>query len=253
VQKSLVGQVPALGIADAASFTLAVASADRERVRTALAALYADPDALLDGTTALLFKAMDDLEGGGVPAPGAGYPASSFGTGLRTLAQLIKADLGVEVASVDAGGWDTHAGEAAELQTRLADLAAGLTAFAADLGSDFDRVTIVVMTEFGRRAAENASAGTDHGHGGVMLALGAGVNGGKVWADWPTLAADRLYGPGDLAVTTDYRLVLAELLAARCGHAQVGMVFPDWSVPALPGIFRTGMEGPLVRRRLGRG
>ncbi|MEW6336585.1 MAG: DUF1501 domain-containing protein [Acidobacteriota bacterium] len=252
VQKSLLGQVPALGIADVAGFTLAVAGAEVQRVRSAMAALFADPAALLDGTTALLFDAMDAL-GTGVPEPGEDYPTSSFGTGLRTLAQLIKADLGVEVASVDAGGWDTHAGEAAELQTRLADLAAGLTAFSADLGSDLGRVTVVVMTEFGRRAAENASAGTDHGHGSVMLALGAGVNGGRVWTDWPTLATDRLYGPGDLAVTTDFRLVLAEVLAARAGHPEVARVFPDWTVPAPPGIFRPGWEGPLVRRRLDRG
>ena len=113
------------------------------------------------------------------------------------------------------------------------------------------RVTIVTMTEFGRRAYENASGGTDHGHGSVMLALGGGVAGGKVYSDWPGLAQDKLYDSGDLQVTTDFREVLGELLVRRGNEADLGAVFPGFSMPAYPGIFSTGSSGTSrIRRKI---
>lgn len=239
VQTSLVGEVQAFGIEDAESFSLALRRSDPDSLRTAMLALYDWPDQPLDRTTRQVFDAMDTL--GEISLGDSGYPASDFGRAMRTLAGLIRADLGVEVASVDSGGWDHHDNLAAELGARLSDLAAGLAAFVTDLGTDADRVTIVVMTEFGRRAAENASLGTDHGHGGLVLTLGADVNGGRVFADWPTLEPGALYGPGDLQVTTDYRLVLGELLAARFGSTALGEVFPNFDMPAFRGIFRPRM------------
>ncbi len=240
VQRSLVGDVPAFDVEQIANFALRVRGEDPLKVREALLALDADPTQRLDTTVQQTFTAIDAFAGVPVPKDTGGYPKSSFGTDLRTLAQLIKAGFGVEAASVDIGGWDHHQAESGAMPGRLADLAAGLAAFVADLGGEMSRVTVVVMTEFGRRAYENASGGTDHGHGGVMLALGAGVNGGKVHADWPGLDKPRLFDSGDLQVTTDFRAVLGELLAERTGDTTLGDVFPGYPMPALPGVFRSG-------------
>src|SRR5262249_6336791 len=145
---------------------------------------------------------------------GAKYPTSDIGTGLKQVAILVKAGVGLEVAFLDKGGWDTHFGQgstAGLLFNNLQDVAQALSAFVTDLGGEMSRVTVVIQSEFGRRLSENFSLGTDHGHGGAMWAMGGGVKGGKVYGKWPGLGPDQLVGPGDLASTTDYRNVLAEV------------------------------------------
>ena len=158
----------------------------------------------------------------------AGYPNSEFGEALRQIAQLIRTDIGLELACVDKGGWDTHVGQGVTsgwLPSQLQDLDDGLSAFMRDLGAETRRVTILVMTEFGRRLYENSGLGTDHGRGSIFFALGGGVNGGKVFGDWPGLSEHDLEEPGDLRVTTDYRALLAEALNKRQGFIGARKIF----------------------------
>jgi uncharacterized protein (DUF1501 family) len=160
---------------------------------------------------------------------GAAYPASDIGQALKQVAILIKSDLGLEVAALDKGGWDTHFGQGSSeglLSNLLADLSRSLAAFAADMGPRLSRVTLVAMTEFGRRSYENSTLGTDHGRGSVMLLLGGGADGGRVRGAWPGLGPNDLEEPGDLRVTTDYRSVLSEVLAKRMGFTRTSDVFP---------------------------
>jgi uncharacterized protein (DUF1501 family) len=183
-----------------------------------------------------------------VPDNGAVYPDNSFGDHLQLIAQLIKAELGIRTATLDRSGWDTHenegSGSTGYLADQLADLAAGLSAFYMDMqgsgGADFTKkITIVVMSEFGRRFKENANRGTDHGHGGVMLLMGEYVNGGKVFGDWPGLAEEQLYDGRDLAVTTDYRDVISEILINRLSNPNIDYVFPNFDDYQTLGIVRT--------------
>ncbi len=154
------------------------------------------------------------------------------------VAQLIKADVGLEVACIDLGGWDTHANEAGMLTERLTLLGAGLAALHHDLGDRMRTVTVVTMSEFGRRVAENGSGGTDHGHANAMFVMGGGVVGKKVHGEWPGLAQERLDGPGDLVLTTDYRDVLSEMLTKRLGNDKTSDVFPGYT-PQPRGVFKT--------------
>ncbi len=248
VQKSLNGVVPAFAISDAENFGLNLKNTDPQRVRETMLELYSWPDEPLDVTTRQTFAAMDILGDLEIPED-PGYPKSALGLSMRTLAIMIKGGLGVEVAGVDSGGWDHHDNLATQIEGRLTDLGDSLSTFVEDLGEEMGRVTIVVMTEFGRRAAENASLGADHGHGSVMFALGAGVRGGKVYTEWPGLESQNLYGPGDLGVTTDYRLVLGELLARRAEHTDLDSVFPGYEIPPYLGIFnRPRARKPDTRR-----
>lgn len=158
------------------------------------------------------------------------YPQSELGAALRQVATLIKAEVGLEVAALDMGGWDTHfaqGGATGWMAALLMDLSLGLAALHADLHAHLDRLSVVVMSEFGRRAGENGSLGTDHGHGGLMWLLGGQVNGGQVHGAWPGLHADQLIGPGDLAVTTDYRDVLGELCQRRLNNPHRDDIFPN--------------------------
>ena len=139
----------------------------------------------------------------------------------------------MEIACIDIGGWDTHNHEGGldgELPNLLGELSGGITALYHDLGDLAKRVTLVTMSEFGRRAYENGSAGTDHGHGNVMFVAGGNVNGGKVYGDWPGLSKDKLYGTGDLAVTTDFRDILGEIVQKRLGNPDnLAQIFPDYT------------------------
>lgn len=169
-----------------------------------------------------------------VPAAGAAYPEDDFGRGLVEVARLIKARVGLEAASIDLAGWDTHFGQQSAIEPLMTRLAAGLAAFHRDLGPLMATTTVVVMTEFGRRVAENASLGTDHGRGSVMLVLGGGIRGGRVLGPWPGLETGLLDGPGDLPVAVNYRDVLAPVLLAHSPGAVMTRVFPDFGVTPLP-------------------
>lgn len=156
------------------------------------------------------------------------YPATSLGRSLADIAALVRADIGLEVAVVEVGGWDTHAsqgGETGRLASALDRLASGVAAFLADLGERLDSTTVTIVSEFGRRVEENASGGTDHGRAGIALVAGGGIRGGRVLGDWPGIGPGDL-DDGDVRVTTDVRDVFAEVVSARLGNPDLGAVFP---------------------------
>ncbi len=164
------------------------------------------------------------------------YTYGPLSSTLRPLAQVLKLNLGVRVATVDFGGWDHHEYLSNSFFNQAGELSDSVAAFVDDLGPLAERVTIVMMTEFGRRVRENTNNGTDHGAGSVMLVQGAGVNGGKFYGDWPGLT-ERVLDQGDLPVVTDYRRVLGELLVKRQGQTSLEKVFP--TAPYSPlGIFK---------------
>jgi uncharacterized protein (DUF1501 family) len=166
------------------------------------------------------------------PEPGANYPQGEVGNGFRQAACLIKGEVGLEVACLDMGGWDTHVAQGGAIgwqALRLTELGQALAAFAKDLGPHMGRVTTVVMTEFGRRAQENSGLGTDHGRAGAWLLMGGNVVGGKAHADWPGLKRENLDDNGDLRVTTDYRDILAEILSRRLQNDKLAEVFLNYT------------------------
>jgi uncharacterized protein (DUF1501 family) len=169
------------------------------------------------------------------PADGAQY-LGEFGQRLQQIARLIKADVGVEVAFADLGGWDHHGNENAQLNTLLRQFGQSLAAFGRDLGDLMQDVVIVTMSEFGRTAAENGNAGTDHGHGNVMMVMGGAVRGRQVYGDWPGLEPEQLFEKRDLAVTTDFRDVLGELVKDHLGQP-VDQVFPGYVPEKRLGLF----------------
>lgn len=167
--------------------------------------------------------------GGYTPANGAAYPRGKFGRGLREVAQVLKSNLGVEIAFLEVGGWDTHAnqgGSDGHLADLLRDFSDGLAAFHTDMGNKMDDVCVISMSEFGRTAAENGAGGTDHGRGTAMIAMGGNVRGGKVLADWPGLSSGQLYNGRDLEVTTDFRTFFAEAVDGHLGNDDIATVFP---------------------------
>jgi uncharacterized protein (DUF1501 family) len=177
------------------------------------------------------------------PSNGAFYNDDELSLQLKTVARMIKLETGLRVATVDYGGWDTHEyeteGNGGYIAELLGNLASGLSNFYLDLDSGYtERLSVVVISEFGRRLVQNEAHGTDHGHGSVMFTLGGGVNGGQVYGDWPGLHNDQLYDHADLAITTDYRQVLSELLTRRLGNMNIGTVFPGYSPSGDLGIYR---------------
>ncbi|HMM65659.1 MAG TPA: DUF1501 domain-containing protein [Dokdonella sp.] len=190
--------------------------------------------------------------GGYQPTGGANYTLAynqGFGDQLRNVAQLIKSNLGLRVATIDLGGWDTHVGQGNPTQSydwfgnQVSSLSDGLSAFYADLASSaagnlMQRTSVIVVSEFGRRVQENADGGTDHGYGNVMLALGGSVNGGQVYGSIPGLATAQLYQGTDVAVTTDYRRIVSEALIRRMGNPNIYYVFPGYSGYTPMGIFQ---------------
>jgi uncharacterized protein (DUF1501 family) len=173
------------------------------------------------------------------PAAGIEYPAGNFGRSLRQVAQLIKADVGVEIAFADIGGWDTHqaqGGAQGQLARRFDELARGIRALYDDLGDRMNDVVLVTMSEFGRTVAENGSGGTDHGHANCMMVMGGAVQGGRILGEWPGLEPEQLYERRDLALTTDFRDVFAEVVAKHLGAEQLGEIFPGHDVD--PGRWR---------------
>jgi len=198
---------------------------------TATAATATRTPPVSPSTSAVALSTPAPSAAAALPAGPPTYPESGYGHGLRDVARLIKADVGLRLASVSRGGWDYHTnigpvdGGGGTMAGDLGELANGLAAFAADLGPHLQRVTVVTLTEFGRRVEQNGNNGLDHGHGCVVLMLGGGIRGGKVHGTWPTLAAGRL-DQGDLAATTDYRTILAEILTEQMGVASIADVFP---------------------------
>ena len=168
------------------------------------------------------------------PDHGAEYGKDDFAQGLRQIARLIKARVGLRAASVDLGGWDSHFSQATIMDPQIRRLAQGLAAFYRDLGSAISQATVVVMTEFGRRLEENSAFGTDHGRGSVMFVLGGGVHGGRVLGKWPGLTREVLEGPGDLPVVTNYRNVLAPILERHGATGLLGQIFPEFSFDPVP-------------------
>jgi uncharacterized protein (DUF1501 family) len=167
-------------------------------------------------------------------APETEYPKDNpLSASLMTVAQTIKLGLGLRVSTVDFGNWDTHVNQAGQFADQVTILSSALTAFWRDLGNYRDHVSVVVMSEFGRRLKSNESGGTDHGHGNAMMVLGPKVRGGKMYGTWPGLANDDLDEGADLAITTDYRTVLAELMAGHMGFADTGLLFPGFEEKGL--------------------
>ena len=164
-----------------------------------------------------------------VPAKGVKFPEHDFSQPLKTVAQLAKMEVGLQVAAIDYGDWDTHTGQDYRLNDLVENLAKPLHAFYQDLSSLKQRVTILVMSEFGRRLKANESGGTDHGHGNLMLVLGSGIKGGRCFGQWPGLANDQLDEHADVAITTDYRQVLSEVLQSRMRGADIAKVFPGFT------------------------
>ncbi len=236
VPRSLRGAVPVSALRSIAEFHLGGDLAEAARMRAALESLYVGegPLELVGRETLEILDTLEVLDPADyTPRTDVPYPQSAFGMGLQQVAMLVKAEVGLEVAAIDVGGWDTHFGQGGSeglMAGLLEDLAQGLAAFHADMADYLDRVTIVVMSEFGRRAHENASLGTDHGHGTVMLLLGGNVVGGRVHGEWPGLEREQLFGPGDLAVTVDYRDVLGEVCQKRLNNPALDLVFPDYQV-----------------------
>jgi len=178
------------------------------------------------------------------PSNGASYNDDELSLQLKTVARMIKLDAGLRVATVDYGGWDTHEyeteGNGGYIADLLGNLASGLSNFYLDLDSGYtDRLSVVVISEFGRRLVQNEDYGTDHGHGSVMFTLGGGVNGGQVYGAWPGLHNEQLYDHADLAITTDYRQVMSELLTRRLGNTDIGTVFPGFTPSGELGIYRS--------------
>jgi len=209
------------------------------RFEQTLNTLYSRDTLAEAGQEALsVLKTLNQLPASMMTKSHAGYPQDDFGFGLHQVALLMKSDLGLEAACLDHVGYDSHVAQGSSrgmLAGRLESLGKGLAAFAADLGpARWNRTTVVVMSEFGRRVAENSGMGTDHGRGGAMLLLGGhSVVGGKVHGNWPGLAAENLEGPGDLKVTTDYRTVLGELIDRRLKNPNIGAIFPGMPIGSL--------------------
>ena len=210
----------------------------RPAQRASLRRMYGADDSVLHLTGTKALDALDIVElfvtDAYTPSNGANYPDSDFGEHLAVIAQMIKLDLGLHVATLDLGGWDTHEGQGYWFPILIDDLSRGLHAFYTDLDGAgaanlTDRLTVVVMSEFGRRFTQNADDGTDHGYGNSMMLLGGNVNGGQLHGTWPGLAPGQLFEGVDLAVTTDYRRVLSEVLIRRLGNHRIGDVFPCYS------------------------
>lgn len=208
-----------------------------EALTAALARQYAKADTLVGQAARDTFGAMERIaelrRTRYIPANGAQYSYDRFARGLEQVARLIKARVGLEVASIDLDGWDSHAGQSNTIAPLMRWLSGALSAFHRDLGDEMKNTTVVVMTEFGRRLAENGSFGTDHGRASVMFALGGGVKGGRVLGSWPGLNRETLEGPGDLPVTTNYRNVLAPLLVRHSPDVNIRQVFPDFTLKPL--------------------
>jgi uncharacterized protein (DUF1501 family) len=239
---SLLSDNDTINLSDPDAFNLEIGPWGwRDAQRRALRTFYSSDDTWLHTTGLQALDAMDLIElntsGNYTPANGADYPNNSFGDAMQVVAQMVKLDLGLRVAALDLGGWDTHNrqgdGSGGYFAGLLGTLAQGMAALYTDLdgagGANYSqRLTMVVQSEFGRRLYQNADRGSDHGHGNVMLVLSGNANGG-IHGNWPGLAPAQLFDSADLAVTTDFRRVLSEILIRRMGNNHLGFVFPGYT------------------------
>jgi uncharacterized protein (DUF1501 family) len=238
VARTLRGTVPAIALNNVEDFRVGGRNPEAAPVSEIFERMYESRSSsgtatALRGTASDTFAAIRMLESTDpahyTPAHGAQYPRGAFGESMKQIAQLLKANLGVEVAFADIGGWDHHVNEGSvegQLAQRLRDFSAGIAAFWRDLGDDAETVTLVSMSEFGRTVRQNGTGGTDHGHANVMFVLGGQVKGGEVYGRWPGLNPEQLYEGRDLAVTTDYRKVLAEAVSKSLGARDMELIFP---------------------------
>ena len=232
----LSGSVPAVAMSNIRDFAVGGANPAAAPLSSSFESMYEQSvDAVLHGSGNETFEAVKMLRSADPvsyqPAPGADYPRGRFGDGLRQVAQLLKADLGVEVAFTDVGGWDHHVNEGAtqgQLANLLREFSQSLAAFWIDLGDLAADTVVVTMSEFGRTARENGNRGTDHGHANVMFVMGGPVRGGKVYGRWPGLSDGQLYEGRDLALTTDFRRVLGEAVDRHLGNRDLNRVFPGF-------------------------
>jgi uncharacterized protein (DUF1501 family) len=243
VPRTLRGEHEAIAIGDAQQFGIA-----NQETASILQNMYSlSPDAPLRRTGKDAFEAMKmiraisqspiDPEG---PAGAQGYrQGGELGRNLQQLARLIKADAGVEAAFAEMGGWDHHGNENQQLFNLLRQFSNAIAAFCHDMGDRMEDIVLVTMSEFGRTVEENGNAGTDHGHGSMMMVLGGPVQGGKVYGKWPGLEREQLYEGRDLAVTTDFRAVLSELVSGHLGQKDLSAVFPKFQAGPPLGLLRT--------------
>ncbi len=243
VPRTLEGKVQAIAVNNLADFSVGGKGPQASPISNAFQTMYDESsDAVLHGTGQETFEAVKMLKAADPahyqPAAGVVYPNTPFGNSLKQVAQLMKANLGVEAAFSDIGGWDTHQNQGnvnGQLANRLKEFSETIASFWNDMGADAENVTLVTMSEFGRTARQNGTGGTDHGHANVMFVLGGRVKGGKVYGRWPGLANEQLNEGRDLAVTTDFRRVLGEAAYKTLGAKNLGLVFPGAQVN--PGDF----------------
>ena len=243
--RALQGLAPALAIGQIDRFGIRAGQAS-EMVQSSFESEYAAAaDRVLHSTGREAFDAIRMLKQADparyAPENGAEYPRSAYGDALRQIAQLVKANVGLEVAFAESGNWDHHVNEGAavgQLAARLDDFARGIAALVRDLGNRMQDVVILTMSEFGRAVAENGNRGTDHGHGNAMMVIGGAIEGGKVYGRWPGLAREQRYEGRDLAVTTDFRAVFNEVVRGHLGLTDTRSVFPRFSAPPPLGLFK---------------
>jgi uncharacterized protein (DUF1501 family) len=232
--RTLAGKIEAAAIGNVLDFNVGGRGPAPAPAGIAFQSMYDESsDSLLHTAGESTFEAVKMLRSTDpahyTPAPGAVYPATPFGNGMKQIAQLMKANLGVETAFTDIGGWDTHHNQGSvngDLANRLKDFSEGISAFWRDMGDEAEKITLVTMSEFGRTAEQNGTGGTDHGHATVMFVLGGSVKGGKVYGKWPGLAKEQLNENRDLAVTIDFRQVLAEAITGSLGETNLEFTFP---------------------------
>jgi uncharacterized protein (DUF1501 family) len=234
VPRTLAGKVPALALGNINNFAVAGRGPSPSPAANAFEAMYGDSgDHIFHAAGEETFEAVRMLRAANptqyAPRNGSDYPSSEFGNRMKQIAQLLKSNLGVEAAFTDLGGWDTHQNQGSiegQLSNRLRDFSSSIAAFWRDMGNDAENITLVTMSEFGRTARENGTRGTDHGHANAMFVLGGNVKGGKVYGRWPGLESHQLNEGRDLALTTDYRQVLGELVNKTIGASNLDLVFP---------------------------
>lgn len=255
VPRTLRGEYEAVALGNVQDFNIS----DQDRLAILKNMYSLTPDATMRRTGTDAFEAMKMLQstskeqapnepgqisiasGGAVPLQN-NRPTynmgGQLGTNLRELARLIKSNAGVEAAFAEVDGWDHHQNENSELPNLLNQFSNAIAAFCQDLGDRMEDVVIVTMSEFGRTVEENGTGGTDHGHGSLMMVLGGAVQGGKIYGQWPGLEKEQLFEGRDLAVTTDFRAVLSELVRGHLGRSDLSTVFPGFTLGPPLGLLR---------------